>query len=916
MEAKEEDTRLSDALSATAFLREKFPQVDIKFDDDFEGMEKSVVFNLTNGSIASSPSIIPLSLTRANNHLVIFIQDFRDIFMDASKLNLVKVDPKNLPIYLAADQNETGTSTGLQEASSILASQSTKISLDSMAKLAKEWGIEALYQQLLKQNKTRWQMINMLTQEIFKTRPSLTLADFMDSLGTVNMMNCATRVPLTRTFTMRDVVAEKLKLNLEQSIDDLKSRITARNLTDNEQIELAQSLGQRNLFNLLTRPLDPKVIAVADQHALVTCVDTWGNQATEHTSTEELINCLLKSGLIRIAAQIKEKLENPTANYDIASFANFSIRERMGTTAFDIFLPIFCIISTVVFLVLLFCNIRHAEFWTLLVMHWVPGAGFFGIHLYYNQSYYGPILSKFYMALLLLFQLIGSTVLYILYIMKRVSSTGGAVDRYKMKKILQLAESSMLMNNFTSLMIATYSLQLWNEGRISMNNPAIFSMFIITVGLHMLKLGTNILKKQGQFSVGAAAVKCFPVMSSLLVKAIAILLLLSADSYWGPLYGLATVSLAFSLNYWIEKKFVSTETEDQEINMTWMRTAHSLIYPLEHELPTKNVNLGKSLQLLLGDFAALACGLTVNYLAEITKGLFLTHNMVMALGVTGVGLTLYASTASYVISLWNAPASSLNDNLYESDNNVTETSSLLGNNQNQTHLRQRKTAMVALLVPISFVLMLASPFPLLLYAFNTCATFQSQPNGHITCTNFPPIVGSQCRLSCAPLFWSSSSLHSQCTWRGVWSLEDLTCRNQVAAVVGPRHIVDQDSWVSAVEIYPAPGMMSSLPGMPRLHARGAVAYINGGLLYCGGVDLEDPSVPTVSSCQLLKPPVAIWKRTSPLLQVICSIFSTPSITSTYPGKRDCLQCCNRGGWSALGAGRVKQRWCALQHPDS
>ena len=150
----------------------------------------------------------------------------------------------------------------------------------------------------------------------------------------------------------------------------------------------------------------------------------------------------------------------------------------------------------------------------------------------------------------------------------------------------------------------------------------------------------------------------------------------------------------------------------------------------------------------------------------------------------------------------------------------------------------------------------------------------------------------------------------------MWSLEDLTCRNQVAAVVGPRHIVDQDSWVSAEEIYPAPGMMSSLPGMPRLHVRGAVAYINGGLLYCGGVDLEDPSVPAVSYCQLLKPPVAIWKRTSPLLQVICPIFSTPRITSTYRGKRDSLQCCNRGGWSALGAGRVKQRWCALQHPDS
>ena len=44
-----------DALEATVFLQKQFPGVTVKFDDEFEGMEGKVVFNLTNGSLGSSP---------------------------------------------------------------------------------------------------------------------------------------------------------------------------------------------------------------------------------------------------------------------------------------------------------------------------------------------------------------------------------------------------------------------------------------------------------------------------------------------------------------------------------------------------------------------------------------------------------------------------------------------------------------------------------------------------------------------------------------------------------------------------------------------------------------------------------------------------------------------------------------------
>ena len=75
-ETKDAFGRTPDAMEATSFLNQKFPGVEIKFDEDFEGMESSVVFNLTNGCLGTSPSIIPLSLTRTNNHLVMFIEDF------------------------------------------------------------------------------------------------------------------------------------------------------------------------------------------------------------------------------------------------------------------------------------------------------------------------------------------------------------------------------------------------------------------------------------------------------------------------------------------------------------------------------------------------------------------------------------------------------------------------------------------------------------------------------------------------------------------------------------------------------------------------------------------------------------------------------------------------------------------------
>jgi hypothetical protein len=186
--------RCQDALEAGSFLGQNFPGINVMFDDDFEGMENKVVVNITNGSIGTSPSIIPLSLTRANNHLVVFSEDFRDIFKDAVAKSLVKKSKYNLPS--ATQTPDPGgapaeLSTGLKEASSVLASLARRMLLESVAALAEEWGVRDLYGELVAQETTRARMVEALVQGHFAANPSTTVAEFVDTLDKVNMADVA-----------------------------------------------------------------------------------------------------------------------------------------------------------------------------------------------------------------------------------------------------------------------------------------------------------------------------------------------------------------------------------------------------------------------------------------------------------------------------------------------------------------------------------------------------------------------------------------------------------------------------------------------------------------------------------------------------------------------------------------------------
>jgi hypothetical protein len=229
-----------DAVPAMQYLSQKFPGVELKFDDEFEGMEKAVVVNLTNGSIGTSPSIIPVSLTRANSHLVMFCEDFRQILKDATDKGLAKMSKYDNPSAdTDTDTGQAKISLEVLAAKDVLCSLSRKMPLQSINDLAHLWGTEDLYSELLEQEKPRFQMIDLMFKKHTEENPTLTMDQLLDNL---------------RGVAMEEIVTKKIKDNINANIIMLKEMIMAKTLTVDEQVELAHSLGQRILFNSLTQP--------------------------------------------------------------------------------------------------------------------------------------------------------------------------------------------------------------------------------------------------------------------------------------------------------------------------------------------------------------------------------------------------------------------------------------------------------------------------------------------------------------------------------------------------------------------------------------------------------------------------------------------------------------------------------------
>jgi hypothetical protein len=612
---------------------------------------------------------------------------------------------------------------------------------------------------------------------------------------------------------------------------------------------------------------------VSDQEALITCIDTWRSQATDLTSTYDLLQILQSSGLSDIASEIKAKQQNNTSSDNMQSLANWSLLEKIGTTAADIFLPILANLLTIAFLVLLYKNKHFNQFGLILLLHWFPVALLFSIHLYFNHRFFGSSLSitPTAMAFLILLQPVSSTILHIQYLLKRASySAGQAIESYKIRQILQLAEASVRMNNFTSLLVVVITLHLANIGIISMTKPAILVVSASTATLHLFKLVINMMvnyiKEEESFRNIIATI--YPILGSLTLKTVSLVVLFSSSTTFSPLYGCLAFLLALAANWQLEKKLVFSDNTEVEVKTLWIRAVESLIFPLPPEPGSRGTSIfGVTLQLLLGDITAATLGFTMALAVGVPEGLFLTQNMVKAFTVTGGGLILY-NVVALTLSQKGSALQTESDS-EQSDEEALELYHCLGNSNGQEpqrHTVPKGKVVSVLILTIALLLLLASPFPLLLIMFNTCPTFPSLPDSTISCSS-PLTVGSQCRLSCSPMFWSSSTPQSQCTWRGAWTEEDLTCRQQAAVIVGMGSKPDSVDWEAVAEVYPAPGKSSFLPGLPKDYTGGSAGYADGRLMYCGGMDDGDPASLPVSSCFSLAPSLLAWEETWPLLQV-------------------------------------------------
>ena len=220
--------------------------------------------------------------------------------------------------------------------------------------------------------------------------------------------------------------------------------------------------------------------------------------------------------------------------------------------------------------------------------------------------------------------------------------------------------------------------------------------------------------------------------------------------------------------------------------------------------------------MLVGNTAAAILGFFVSWITGIRENIFITQNMVNTLFIVVVLLLVYTSLMHYAILLHRTTSETVFlDDPEEDIEDISESTPLLDSHDILDAKASVKKLAFSLLLLLSLVLILASVFPLLMYQFNTCPPFPYTENANIKCNETPQTYGSTCRLICSPLFWSSSSLHSSCSLRGVWSVTGLTCRPQVAAVVGSGWNT-LGKWVPTIDIYPPTGSRSPLPGLPIL----------------------------------------------------------------------------------------------------
>ena len=236
------------------------------------------------------------------------------------------------------------------------------------------------------------------------------------------------------------------------------------------------------------------------------------------------------------------------------------------------------------------------------------------------------------------------------YLLMRARSTGIEIEHFNIRRTLQLEEDSLLMNNFTSLLVITFTLHMANTGAIARGDQTLLSLSIVTVVLHLVKLLIN-MKNQSSGNLSLDVV-VLSMISSVIVKIVSLVSLLSSDvgTLYVVLLGCLMFILALVANYWLENRFLTYDIGDEQ-KKTFLRAAHSLIFPLALEQQNRKQVNGSSLQLLVGNIAAEIMGFSMALTLGVAEDLFITQNMIKALFCITISLIIYASIVYHGISV-------------------------------------------------------------------------------------------------------------------------------------------------------------------------------------------------------------------------------------------------------------------------
>ena len=180
------------------------------------------------------------------------------------------------------------------------------------------------------------------------------------------------------------------------------------------------------------------------------------------------------------------------------------------------------------------------------------------------------------------------------------------------------------------------------------------------------------------------------------------------------------------------------------MRLFWTRVVHSLLSPLgfHHQDGNRRRKLAVGLQFFLANSATSLLGFGLAFNEGVKENLFITNNMVIALGITSILLNVYSSILM-LVSLTSS---------HGNDNGINESTPLLLNDREGNNEDSRTSSWSSIASQITLVILLvailASFYFVLLLPFNTCPQLSSPSNGKIICSGSQMSVGEECQLAC------------------------------------------------------------------------------------------------------------------------------------------------------------------------